>query len=197
MAQIHHQEPSHWQTRIWSLDIKSCWFTSNGLLWCAALLVSSPPAICQLFLRQLQTVTVQIQAESRALDPDWEAQKGSFWTGEWGQSQKPRQPLSALTLVWSVALEVKDGRNALSWYGTVWSSVVWLAMSMARVSSALASWAYVKALMRRPFVLGRQAHLWVNELEQRRPFSMVAVCLHQSVPSYFISSPAHRQPLMS
>lgn len=159
MAQKHYQGPSHWQTRTRSLDRKSsgCWFTCTGLLWCAAHLVSSPPTICQLFfLGQLQTVTVQIQV------PVWEAQKGSFLDSEMVRPESETKSTSLgldsrVISGWRAAPKVKDRRNALAWHGTVWYSVVGHIYGET-IPSALASWAYVRALMRRPFVLGRQAH---------------------------------------
>lgn len=163
------------------------------LLWCAALLVSSLPTICQLFSRQLQTANVQVQAEL------W-TQLGRHKKGVSGEDTVKTQvkffrPRFSAKSGWWAALEGKDN------FGTVWQSMeehgVVNYVYGETIPLAHASCASVRAFMRGPFVLDRQAHKWVNELEQWRPSSMVAVCLHRSLPSYFISSPAHRQPLMS
>lgn len=55
-------------------------------------------------------------------------------------------------------LKLRDGKEALAWYGTVWCGEVWLALLSETIPSPLVLGASVRTFMRRPFVPGRQAH---------------------------------------
>lgn len=206
---------THTPPHIRSLNTKrtGSFFIWTGILWCAASLVSSLLSVrlSSVLAATSNRGSVQVQAElwteSGGTKRELKGVDGVDFFGSsltlvlvdgdqvWGWLTVSRQTTQAGE--GAECLRVRDGRKALAWYGTVWCGVVWLALLSETIPSSLAPCASVRTFMRGLFVLGRQAHQWVNEQEQRRSSSMAAVCLHQPVPSYFISSPAHRQPLMS
>lgn len=188
-------------------------FSSTGLLWCAASLVSSLQSIrlSSVLAATSNQDSVQVQAELWTESRGWDGEevedriknKVDFfgvrpdchfckWELKRNLSivRKTTQARWGTKYLWVTGGEERSG---MVWHVMVWCGVVGSAVR----DQPLAPCASVGTFMRGPFVPGRQAYHWVNEQEQRRPSSIAAVCLHHQVPSYFISSPAHRQPLMS